>query len=103
MSLKSNSNRKAQTSAIGDAIEELLHQYHLKPRFDEVRLVSSWPELMGKTINSKTGKIYVKNSVLFVEINSGPLRYELNMSKAKVMGILEKRFGKNVVNDIIFI
>ena len=100
---KNDNKRKAQTSTVRDAINELLNQYHLKPRFDEVQLIASWPELMGKTISNKTGKIYIRNNVLFVEISSGPLKYELNMSKARVKDIIEKKFGKNVVDDVIFI
>lgn len=99
---KPKDERKAETSTVGDAINEMLQKYHLKPRFDEMRVVASWPELMGKTIAGKTGKIYVKNEVLFVEINSAPLKHELNMSKSRVLELLEKEFGKGTIREIIF-
>ena len=94
--------RKAGTLTIGDAIEDMLKKYHLKPRFDEMQVIASWPGLMGKTIANKTGKIYVKNGVLFVEINSAPLKHELNMSKTKVIELLAGEFGKGTITDIIF-
>ena len=86
--------RKADTSTVGDAINEMLKKYHLKPKFDENRVIATWPALMGKTIAGKTGKVFIKNQVLFVEINSAPLKHELNMSKTKVLERLEKEFGK---------
>ena len=100
---KNNSNRRSQTASVSQAINDLLTQYHLKPRFDELQLVATWPELMGKTIAGKTGKIYVKNDILMVEVNSGPLKHELNMSKDKVMNIIEDKFGKGVISNIMFI
>lgn len=100
---KYRSLRKSTTSTVGEAINDLLKNYHLTERFDEKKLINSWSELMGPTISKRTGKIYIKNKVLFVEINSAPLKNELTMSKAKVKQILEKEFGKGVINEIIFV
>ncbi len=95
--------RKASTSTVGEAISELLKSYRLQERFDEKKLIHSWTELMGRTIGSRTGKIYIKNKVLFIEINSAPLKNELNMSKTKVMDVLSNEFGKAVIKEIIFV
>ena len=99
---KTRDPRKAGTSTVGDAISEMLKKYHLKPRFDEMQVVAAWPGLMGKTIADKTGKIFVKNQVLFVEIKSAPLKHELNMSKHKVMEVIGKEFGEETIADIVF-
>ena len=100
---KYRSLRKSTTSTVGEAINDLLKNYQLTERFDEKKLINSWSELMGLTIAKRTGKIYIKNKVLFVEINSSPLKNELNMSKAKVRKILENEFGNGVINEIIFV
>lgn len=95
--------RKSDTVTVGEAIGDLLKNYSLSEKFDEKKLVHSWSKLMGNTIANRTGKIYIKNKVLFVEINSGPLKNELNMSKSKVRNILDKEFGVGVITEIIFV
>ncbi len=94
--------RRSNTSTIGEAIGDMFRQYHLKPRFDQMQLINEWENLMGKTISHKTGKVFVKNDVLMVEIKSAPLKHELNMSKSKVLERIEERFEKSIIREIIF-
>ena len=94
--------RKSTTSTVGEAINDLLKSYRLNDKFDEKKLIHSWSSLMGKTIANRTGKIYIKNKILCVEINSGPLKNELNMSKSKVKSIIAKEFGDSVIQEIVF-
>ena len=84
------------------AITEMLNTYNLKKRYDAANVIASWERLMGKTIANRTGKIFIKKQVLFVEIQSSPLKHELNMSKSKILDILNKEFGEGVVDEIIF-
>ena len=100
---KNSSKRNSNTTTVGEAIEDLLKVYHLENKFDQKSLVQSWPKLMGATIANRTGKIYFKNKVLFVEITSPPLKTELNMSKSKVMKILQESAGQGLIEEIIFV
>ncbi len=95
--------RTSNLSTVGEALNEMMRTYQLKPRFDELQLVAKWSELMGKTISSKTDKVFVRNEILMVEINSAPLKHELTMSKSKVMERIESEFGTGIIKDIIFI
>ena len=95
--------RKSNLSTVGEALNEMMRAYQLKPRFDEMQLIAKWEDFMGKMIANKTEKIFVKNDVLIVELNSAPLKHELNMSKTKVMQRIEEEFGAGIVKDIIFI
>ena len=95
--------RKKDTTTAGDAIRELLDTYKIKGKFDQTEVKSQWNTIMGKTIASRTTKLFFKKSVLFVEINSAPLRQELNMNKSKVLHLLQSKFGKMVVEQIVFI
>lgn len=95
--------RNSNVSTVGEALNEMIKSYQLKPKFDEIQLVSKWGEMMGKTIASKTGKVFVRNEVLMVEINSGPLKHELNMSKSKVIQRIEEELGAGIIKEIVFI
>jgi predicted nucleic acid-binding Zn ribbon protein len=94
--------RKKDTTTVGEAIKDLLKTYSIKSKYHQTNITASWGEVMGKTIASRTDKIFFKNSVLFVQLNSAPLKNELNMSKGKVLKLLQDKFGKTAVEEIVF-
>ncbi|EOZ92233.1 hypothetical protein A33Q_4326 [Indibacter alkaliphilus LW1] len=97
------SSRKKEVAPLEEAFEELLKTYRLKDTFDQKKLIQEWPELMGKTVASRTSSLFIKEKKLFVKINSGPVKQELSMNRSKVLDIIEKRFGKKVVEEIVFL
>ena len=96
------SNRKNDTESVKDAIESMLDSYKLRGKFDQTKLIGSWESLMGKPIARRTEKLYVKDKVLFVKLNSAPLRQELTMKKSKVLEIIHENFNKELVVDVLF-
>jgi hypothetical protein len=99
---KDYSKRTKQVTPLKEAFEELLQAYRLKDRFNERKVVSSWEEIMGKTVASRTTAIFVREKRLYVKLVSGPIKKELIMNKSKVMGLIEEKFGKGAIIDIIF-
>lgn len=100
--MKDLNKRKSDISSVQEAIGDLLNSYKLNGKFNEAKLIEGWPKMMGKTIADRTGKIYIKNQVLFVEILSAPLKQKLNHSKTKIMSIFEKELGGKMIDEIIF-
>jgi predicted nucleic acid-binding Zn ribbon protein len=66
-------------------------------------LISSWPELVGKTIADRTSNVYIKDKKLFVKITSGPVKKELQLNKSKVIALIESQIGKGIVEDVVFL
>lgn len=95
--------RKKEVTTAGDAIRELLDTYRIKSKFSQTEVKASWEQLMGKAIASRTTKLFFKKNVLFVELSSAALKQELNMSKSKVVDILQQKFGKSVVEEVVFL
>jgi hypothetical protein len=88
---------------IQDAFGSLLKDYHLDSKYQATRIKTLWEDIMGKPIASRTTSISLHNSRLKVKVTSAPLKNELNMSKTRILEILEKEFGKGVIEDIIFV
>jgi hypothetical protein len=95
--------RKAETYTLKEAIDELLNAYKIRGKFNETYLISSWSRIMGSAIANRTGKIYISNKKLYVQITSAPLKSELGMSKSKIIEILNREAQTIVVEDVIFI
>ncbi len=92
---------KPEFQSVGDAIRELLNSYRINSKFDEMNLISSWERLVGKPIASRTKRIFVKNTVLFVEFESASMRHDFSLHKAEVIGLFQKEFGQKAITDII--
>ncbi|MCP2042946.1 DUF721 domain-containing protein [Pontibacter sp. HSC-36F09] len=95
--------RKADVQTIGDSIKGLLKAYRLQGKLNEVDLVQRWEEIMGKPIAMKTKELYFRDQKLFVRLTSAPLKHELNMSKSKVVELLNRAMGDEVVKEVVFL
>src|SRR6187399_1989479 len=65
-----NNHNDGNAVHVGAAIRQLLNSYHIASKFDEANLVTSWERLVGKPIAKRTKKVFIKNKVLFVELDS---------------------------------
>lgn len=90
----------SEIKPLGKVLEDLLHTYRLKSKVNEVNLVREWEAIVGPLISNKTEKIFLKNGVLHITINSAPLKQELSYSKEQVMKLVEDRFGKGYITGI---
>ncbi|WP_242926302.1 DUF721 domain-containing protein [Pontibacter vulgaris] len=95
--------RKSDMQPIGESIKALLQAYRLDGKLNEVNLVQRWEEIMGKPIALKTQELYFRDSKLFVRLTSAPLKHELNMSKSKVVELLNRAAGHEVVKEVVFL
>ena len=86
---------------VGEAIKSLLKQYHLKPKFDEANVVASWEKLVGKPVARHTKRIYIRNKVLFIELDSPSMKSDLSFHKNHLLKTLETEFGKDVLKEIV--
>lgn len=80
----------------------MMESYKIKGRYEENRLMGSWGTLMGAPIAKRTEKLFVKNKVLYVKLNSAPLRQELTIARSKVLEIIRRHFDKELINDVKF-
>lgn len=66
-----------------------------------VSIQKIYAEEMGDVINGYTEQIKLKGSTLIINVISAPLRAELMSGKEKMMTLLNKRLGSNIINKII--
>ena len=95
------SNKKDDIQPIGQAIRQMLNSYKLSQKFDEATLISSWEKMAGKPIAKRTRKIYIRNQVLFVELDSPTLKHDFSLHKQQVLDMFKKEFGPGIITDII--
>lgn len=94
--------RNTKTISLGEAIDGFLESYNLKRKYNETGLIGSWEKIMGKTIASRTEKIYIKDKTLFLKISSAPLRQELVLAKSHLIKRINKEMGLELIDEVIF-
>jgi predicted nucleic acid-binding Zn ribbon protein len=93
--------KKDEFQSVGQAIRDLLNSYNLSSRFDEANLLNSWERLVGAPIARRTRKLYIKNSVLFVEFDSPSMRHDFEFHRAYVLEVFKKEFGAGIISNIV--
>ncbi|MFP4046307.1 MAG: DUF721 domain-containing protein [Bacteroidales bacterium] len=93
--------RRKNTQRLDEIISSYLKQMDIDGKLKEVKVTSSWEEIVGKLIARKTDKIFIKDRKLFVYLNSSIVRNELSMLKDSLIDELNKKAGDSVIDDII--
>jgi predicted nucleic acid-binding Zn ribbon protein len=93
--------RKKEAAPLEAAFNELLKAYRLEDQFKEKLLISSWGEIVGKTIADRTTSVFIREKKLFVKLSSGPIKKELMLNRSKVLILIEEKVGKGVVDELV--
>jgi predicted nucleic acid-binding Zn ribbon protein len=94
--------RRSKTITLAEALQDYIREMKIDDKLKEVGLVSSWEETVGKAISSRTSRIYIKDHILYVHLNSSVVRSELLMLKQALKEKLNEKAGSEVIKDIIF-
>ncbi len=86
-----------------EAFQELLKAYRLEDKFKEKSLTHDWAELVGKTVADRTESVFIRQKKLVVKINSGPVKRELQFSKRNILELIHERYGKDLIDEIVFV
>lgn len=93
--------RRSRTISLAEAMKDYIKEMKLEGKLHEVNLISSWEEVVGKAISSRTSKVYIKDQVLFVHLSSSVARNELMMLKEALREKLNEKSGREVIKDIV--
>lgn len=91
------------TALLREAIEAMMEHYRIKDKFDEKKLITSWEQIVGAPIARRTEKLYMRNKVLYVHLNSAPLRHELTASRDKVLRLLHEHISPELLEEVKFL
>jgi predicted nucleic acid-binding Zn ribbon protein len=93
--------RRSKTISLAEALKDYITEMNMGKKLSEVGVINSWEEIVGKAISSRTTKIYIKDHVLFVHLNSSVVRNELLMLRDVLKAKLNEKAGSEVVYDIV--
>ena len=93
--------RKSNEQSIKDVISDFLQSNHMKGKLTEINIINNWEKIVGILIAKNTTKIYFHKNKLFLHIESAPLRNELNYSRSKIVALVNKEAGTELIDEVV--
>ena len=93
--------RRSKTITLAEAVNDYIKEMNLGEKLSEVTVINSWEEIVGKAISSRTTKIFIKDHILYVHLNSSVVRNELLMLREALKEQLNKKAGSEIIKDIV--
>jgi predicted nucleic acid-binding Zn ribbon protein len=93
--------RRSKTISLAEAVKDYISEMNLTGKLNEVGVINSWEGIVGKAISSRTTKIYIKDNILYVHLNSSVVRNELLMLRQVLKEKLNEKAGSEVIKDIV--
>ena len=93
--------RRSKTISLAEAMKDYIREMNLEDKLLEVNLINSWAEIVGRAVSSRTAKVYIRDQILYVHLNSSVARNELMMLKEALREKLNEKAGKEVIKDIV--
>lgn len=94
--------RDAENTPLKDLIDRFLKSYRLDKKMKEMEVINGWKEMMGVAVANRTEKLYIKNKVLHIKLNSAVMREELANGKQIILLRVNEFAGFEIINDIWF-
>lgn len=93
--------RRSKTISLAEAVNDYIREMNLGDKLSEVAVINSWEEIVGKAISSRTTKMFIRDHILYVHLNSSVVRNELLMLREALKEQLNKKAGSEVIKDIV--
>ncbi len=87
---------------VGDLVFRQIDGLGLRRRFIMESVRYCWPEIVGSDVARVTYAYAVDKDVLRVRVVDSCWRQELRLRKGEIIRLIEERFGKGVLKDIVF-
>ncbi len=96
--MKRNFESKSLKKILNNLID---NSNKLNSGLNNIKVQNLWKDVMGNNVNSYTNEIILKKTTLYVHLSSSVLRQELSFGKQKIIDMLNKELGKEIIKKIV--
>ncbi len=86
---------------MGEALKAFIDKNKLQQGIDKVQVKEAWVTLMGNGVNNYTTGVELRGDVLYISLSSSVLREELSHGKSRIIVMLNKELGKDLVKKLV--
>ncbi len=89
-------------NSLSTIMRKILKNPKLSKRLNNIKIIEIWNELIGNNLEKYVLDSKVYKGKLFIKLKSSTLRNEFTYKKSELLKQINNRFGKQVIDDIIF-
>ena len=86
---------------ISEALKEFVSENKLQKGLDKIDVKNVWYSQMGPAIEKYTTAIKLEREVLHVQLSSSVLREELSYGKDKIIKMLNRELGRELIKKLV--
>jgi len=94
---------KHNLQSIGSAINQFLKENRLEKKIDISSLHVNWKTIAGDMIANHTKRIFLKDTTLFLEVDSAELKNELHFLKDQLITNVNHFLKKDLIKQLVLI
>ncbi|MDH3247148.1 MAG: DUF721 domain-containing protein [Saprospiraceae bacterium] len=91
---------KKNERTLKEVLGDFLHSPKIRDKYYQVSIEAAWRKHLGATIASYTTDFRFRKGRLSVNVNSAPLREELNTGRDKLVQLLNEALDDPVIHEI---
>lgn len=95
--------RENDSFLIKDLMDVFIKANKLEKGFQKIHIEEAWGKLMGAGIVNYTTSVRLQNGTLIVGLSSSVLREELSYGKNKIIKMINKEMGEDLVKRIMLV
>ena len=88
------------SARVGEILPRVLELLGLDNRFEEVRLMQGWAEVVGPVVAKKSRPRMLKNGILFIEVENSVWMQELWFHQKQIIERIQKEYPKVEIKGI---
>lgn len=93
--------KKSNDQKIDEVLKDMVSSYRLKPKLHQTKIRQLWEDMMGPTIMKHTKHLNIRSKVLYLTIDSAPLKQELHYGKEKICKLINEELGEEYIKDVV--
>lgn len=93
--------RKNEHISISEALQEFVQDNKLQKGLDKVHVREVWNSQMGPAIEKYTTAVKLDRETLYIQLSSSVLREELSYGKEKIVRMLNKELGRDLIKKLV--
>jgi len=93
--------RQNEFHSIKDLMKDVIKENKLTKGMQQLSVKEAWVKLMGNGVVSYTVSVVLNGKTLVVHLKSSVLREELSYGKEKIIKMMNKELGENLISRLI--
>jgi predicted nucleic acid-binding Zn ribbon protein len=93
--------RRSKPVVVGDLLSLFLKDCGLEQAYRDYQILKLWDEMLGAVISRATLNKRLVGRKLYVNLSSSVVRDELYMMRSEIVKEINRRAGKDIIDEVI--